>query len=421
MSTAAIPAPAAAATPAIPVPGATRLLSVDALRGFDMCWILGGDELVQACYRVCGSPKSGLLAVLHEQFEHCDWQGCHLEDLIFPLFVFIAGISLVFSLTKTIERDGRKVAISRIIRRGLLLVAFGIVYYGGISKGWGDVRLLGVLQRIGLAYLFAGLLFCFLKPRGLVIACLGILIGYWGLMTFVPIRDIHLNDESIEALRDHDHTGIADPHALFAGTSATVSGHFEPGYNLSDHLDFQYLPGRKWDKYYDPEGMLSTLGAISSCLLGVFAGLLLRNRSVSDQRRLAVMVLAGVTMVVVGWLWGIQFPVVKKIWTSSFVLVAGGWSMLLLAAFHWLIDVRGWKGWTTPFMWIGMNAITVYLIENMVPLHNIASRFLGGPVKNLLSNSIAGGLGELVLIAGQFGLILLIAWYLHRKQIFMRL
>jgi predicted acyltransferase len=418
MSTVAIPAPAAA-VPAIPVTGATRLLSVDALRGFDMCWILGGDELVQACYRVCGSPKSGLLAVLHEQFEHCDWQGFHLEDLIFPLFVFIAGISLVFSLTKTIERDGRRVAIGRIIRRGLLLVACGIIYYGGISKGWGDVRLLGVLQRIGLAYLFAGLLFCFLSPRGLLIACLGLLIGYWGLMTFVPIRDIHLDDGSIHQLRDA--TGIADPHVLYERTTATVSGRFEPGYNLSDHIDFQYLPGRKWDTYYDPEGMLSTLGAICSCLLGVGAGLLLRNRAISDQRRLALMAIAGVALVAAGLLWGLEFPVVKKIWTSSFVLVAGGWSMLLLAAFHWLIDVRGWKGWTAPFVWIGMNAITVYLIENMVPLHNIASRFLGGPVKDGLNHGIAGGLGDLVLIAGQFGLILLIAWYLHRKQIFMRL
>jgi predicted acyltransferase len=419
MSTAATPAPPASATQAIPAPAAGRLLSLDALRGFDMFWILGGDELVQACYRVCGSPKSGPLDVLHEQFEHCDWQGFHLEDLIFPLFVFIAGVSLVFSLAKTIEREGRSVAISRIIRRGLLLVACGIVYYGGISHGWGGVRLLGVLQRIGLAYMIAGLLFCFLKPRALIIACLGILIGYWGLMTFVPIRDIHLDDESIHALRDQ--TGIADPHLLFARTTATVSGHFEPGYNLSDHLDFQYLPGRKWDKYYDPEGMLSTLGAIASCLLGVFAGLLLRDRALSDQRRLAVMVIAGVAMVAVGLLWGCQFPVVKKIWTSSFVLVAGGWSMLLLAAFHWLIDLRGMRAWTAPFVWIGMNAITVYLIENMVPLGNIAGRFLGGPVKGLLNDGIAGGLGDLMIIVGQFGLILLIAWYLHRKQIFMRL
>ncbi len=419
MSSAATPATPAIAPAAIPLPAAGRLLSLDALRGFDMFWILGGDELVQACYRVCGSPAHGPLAILHEQFEHCDWQGFHLEDLIFPLFVFIAGISLVFSLTKTIEREGRKVAVARIIRRGLLLVACGIVYYGGISKGWGDMRLLGVLQRIGLAYLFAGLLFCFLKPRGLVIALLGILIGYWGLMTFVPIRDIHLDRDAMHQLKGP--SGTDDPRAAFASIPPTVSGRFEPGYNLSDHADYLYLPGRKWDTYYDPEGMLSTLGAISSCLLGVFAGLLLRNRALSDQRRLAMMVIAGVAMVVVGLLWGIQFPVVKKIWTSSFVLVAGGWSMLLLAAFHWLIDLRGWKGWTAPFVWIGMNAITVYLIENMVPLHGIASRFLGGPVKDGLNHAIASGLGDLVLIGGQFGLILLIAWYLHRKQIFMRL
>jgi predicted acyltransferase len=397
-------------------PPTTRLMSVDALRGFDMFWILGGDELVQAIHRLCGDPVTGVLAT---QFDHCGWEGFHIEDLIFPLFVFIAGVSLVFSLSKTIERDGRSVAISRIIRRGLLLVLFGIVYYGGISHGWGEIRFVGVLQRIGMAYLFAGLLFCVLTPRGLMIACVSLLLGYWAVLTFVPIRDIRLDDRALHELTAS--TGIADPRALFDQTTAQVSGRYEPGYNLTNHIDFQFLPGRKWDHYYDPEGLLSTLPAIATCLLGVFAGLLLRARDLTDRRRLAIMTAAGVALLVLGELWGLEFPVVKKLWTSSFVLVAGGWSLLLLAAFHWMIDVRGWRSWTTPFIWIGMNAIVLYMAENLVHVHDIANRFVGGPVATLLDAHIAIGLGQVVSISTAIALILVFAWFLHRKQIFMRL
>ena len=392
------------------------MLSIDALRGFDMFWILGGDALVQAIHQMCGDRVTGALA---EQFDHCAWEGFHAEDLIFPLFVFIAGISLVFSLTKTIEREGRSVAIQRIVRRGLLLVLFGIVYYGGVHGGWDHVRLVGVLQRIGIAYVFAGLLFCFFKPRGLIIACAAILIGYWALMTFVPIRDVHLDKASFARLAIE--TGVSDEHELFARTTATVSGHFEPGYNLADHVDFQYLPARKWDHYYDPEGLLSTLPAIATCLLGVFAGLLLRLRTVSDQRRVALLIGSGIGLLALGFLWGLQFPIIKKLWTSSFVLVAGGWSMLLLAGFHWLIDLRGWKGWTAPFVWIGMNAITAYMAVNILNVRGLADRFVGGPVEKLLDVHIAAGLGNVVGTLGEIALVLLFTWYLYRRQIFLRL
>ncbi|HEX3133602.1 MAG TPA: heparan-alpha-glucosaminide N-acetyltransferase domain-containing protein [Planctomycetota bacterium] len=339
MSTASA-SPLPTVSPALPplLKGTTagRLVSVDALRGFDMIWILGGDALVQAIHKLCGDPVTGAVA---RQFDHCGWAGFHIEDLIFPLFVFIAGVSLVFSLTKTIAREGRTAALGRVVRRGLLLVLVGTIYYGGFTDGWDHVRWVGVLQRIGLAYLFAGVLFCFLSPRGLAAACVALLVGYWGLMSFVPIRDIHLNKDTFAHAAAA--SGTTDDHQVFAATTATVSGKFEPGYNLSDHVDFQYLSGRKWDHYYDPEGLLSTIPAIATCLLGVLAGLALRSSALTDGRRLAWLVGSGVALIVVGWAWDAQFPVIKKIWSSSFVLVAGGWSLLLLAAFHWLVDLRG--------------------------------------------------------------------------------
>src|SRR6266850_4896452 len=177
----------------ISTPAATtttqRLMSVDALRGFDMFWILGADSLVYALNRMSQNKATSFLAV---QLEHADWQGFHFYDLIFPLFVFLVGVSLVFSLTKTIEQAGRAEALKRVFRRGILLFVIGLIYSGGFTETWPNIRLMGVLNRIALAYFFAGLLFCFFKPRALIAICAGLLIAYWAIMTFVPIRDIQL-------------------------------------------------------------------------------------------------------------------------------------------------------------------------------------------------------------------------------------
>src|SRR6266581_1598557 len=179
-------------------PAATqRLMSVDALRGFDMFWIVGAGSLVAALNKMSQTGPTKFLAT---QLEHADWEGFHFYDLIFPLFVFIVGVSLVFSLSKTIEREGRAEALKRVFRRGILLFLIGIFYSGGFSHPWPDMRLMGVLNRIALAYLFAGLLFCFFKPRALVAICAGILLGYWALLTLVPIRDIQLTKTNIARL-----------------------------------------------------------------------------------------------------------------------------------------------------------------------------------------------------------------------------
>src|SRR6266853_966375 len=174
-------------------------MSVDALRGFDMFWIIGADSLVAALNRISRTGPTNFLA---GQLEHADWEGFHFYDLIFPLFVFIVGVSLVFSLSKTIAQAGRTEAVKRVFRRGILLFLIGLFYSGGFTNPWPDMRLLGVLNRIALAYFLAGLLFCFFKPRALVGICAGLLIGYWALMTFIPIRDIQLTRPNIARLAD---------------------------------------------------------------------------------------------------------------------------------------------------------------------------------------------------------------------------
>jgi predicted acyltransferase len=212
----------------------------------------------------------------------------------------------------------------------------------------------------------------------------------------------------------------AQARALFDSVTATRTGGYDPGRNLSDHLDFQYLPGRKYDVYYDPEGLLSTFPAVVSCLLGVFAGLLVRRTDWDELKKVRTLAVAGAVMVALGFLWGLQFPVVKKIWTSSFVLVAGGYSALLLAAFYYAIDVRGWRRWCVPFVWIGMNPITLYLISGIVGYRRLAARLAGGDVSAWLDTALGAGWGNLAVAVVGLALMLLLARFLYQKQIFLR-
>jgi predicted acyltransferase len=230
------------------------------------------------------------------------------------------------------------------------------------------------------------LIFCFFKTRGRILWCVGLLVGYWLVMTFVPVP---------------------------GGTA----GNYAEGQNLANWVDQQYLPLRKWDGDHDPEGLLSTLPAIANCLLGVFAGVLLRDTKRSDWTKVGTLAAAGLVLVALGWLWNIQFPVIKKIWTSSFVLVACGYSCLLLATFHLVIECKGWRGWAQPFVWIGMNPITIYIIHNLVDVGQIAQRFAGGDLNKLY----LGRYGELAIAFVEMVITFGICRFMFRKKIFLRL
>jgi predicted acyltransferase len=360
-------------------------MSLDALRGFDMFWIIGGGAFLKAFKAFGDAPGAKMLA---DQMEHVPWEGFHFYDLIFPLFVFISGASLVFSTTRQIELRGRGAASRRIIVRALLLFVLGVLYSGGIARGIDQVRWLGVLQRIAIAYLGAGLLFVWLKPRALAVVTVLILLGYWALLTWVPVPDV----------------GPA---------------HFEEGKNLPNYLDRLYLPGRRYDGDHDPEGLLSNLPAIGTCLLGVFAGLWLRASS-PPARKTVVLIVAGTILLAAGWLWSGWFPVIKKIWTSSYVLIAAGWSAILLGIFYHVIEVLGWRRGFAPFVWIGMNPITIYLLASLINFNQLAQRFVGGEIHDSLNIAIYPGTGDLLiaLIASSFGI--LIAGFLYHRKIFLR-
>ena len=419
---------------------APRLMSVDALRGFDMFWIIGADALVYALNRMSHTRPTEFLA---NQLEHADWEGFHFYDLIFPLFVFIVGVSLVFSLTKLIQQGGRAEAVKRVVRRGVLLYLVGLFYSGGFTYVWPNMRLSGVLNRIAIAYLFAGLFFCFFKPRALVAICVALLTGYWAIMTFVPIRDIQMERGTLEArakAAGDDQTaalfkeeGFGNPsryknspawlaaQKMFYGTTNWVSGKFDFGRNVSDHFDFKYLPGRKYEIFQEAEGCLSMIPAVGTCLLGVFAGLLLRNQSVDDRRKVVYLLAFGIAGILLGWLWALQFPVIKKIWTSSFVLVAGGYSAILLAVFYLVVDVWKAQRWCQPFVWMGMNSITVYLTGNLIGEFIVpGGRVSGGSISAFLDQHVAKGFGGLVVALTGLFLAFLYVRFLYRRKIFLR-
>ena len=386
-----------------------RLLSLDALRGFDMFWIVGGEEVVHALYKAW---PIGPLHLLDQQLDHKPWAGVAFYDLIFPLFVFIVGVSLVFSLSRTIEQIGKPAALKRIFIRSLVLYCFGLLVYGGISKGVDQIRWMGVLQRIAICYFFASLIFCLFRLRGMVVVCVSLLLGYWALTSFVPVRDFNLEKTHLASLQLNPES--PETAARFYATTNWVRGRFDDGLNLPQHIDFQYLPGYKWDGAYDPEGYLSTLPAIATCLLGVFAGLLLKS-GVPDQKKVLYLAGAGALGVALGFLWGLQFPVIKKLWTSSYVLVAGGYACLILGAFYQMIEIWQWRKWCMPFVWIGMNPITIYLAVNLLEVSPLPKLVAGGPVQTALGRG-----GDLALSLVFILLVFAFVRFLYQRKIFIR-
>jgi len=371
---------------------AGRVASVDALRGFAMFWIITGDAFAWALHDMAAGKQGSLSAAVQfvsDHFKHAPWEGFRFYDLLFPLFLFVVGVSIVFSLSRLTEREGKWAAHRRVLRRSFLLFVLGLIYYGGTSNLWPEIRLLGVLQRIALCYLFASLLFLNLDVRGLVVAFVALLVGYWALMTFVPVPEVGAGSFSKEA-------------------------------NLARWIDSHSLPGRLAHGDWDSEGLFSTLPAVGSCLLGVLAGLLLKDVRVQSLQKTRWFIGCGIVLVAAGYLWGLQFPVIKPIWTSSFVLVAGGYSLLLLGTFYLLIDVGEHRAWSPVFLWFGANAIALYMINNMVGFQAVASRLVGGDIYNFLNAHVTGGAGGFVNIAVAVTLAIVLARYLYQRKIFLR-
>jgi predicted acyltransferase len=359
----------------------SRVLSIDALRGFDMFWIIGGDTFFTALLGASGWAAAG---ELQKQLEHVPWEGFVFYDLIFPLFLFIVGCAIPFSLEK--YRSDPKLVVGRIVRRTLLLVLMGLVYNRIQDFDWSELRWMGVLQRIGICYGVAALLFVRLPTRALVASLVGILVGYWMILVWVPVP-------------------------------GGVAGDLSPAGNFAGYLDRTLLPGKIYEEYYghgDNEGLLSTLPAIATVLLGIFAGQWLKSER-GPWTKVAGLAVSGAFLLGLGILWGNTFPIIKNLWTSSFVLVAGGWSLLLLSLFYCLIDVLGFQKWAWVWIVIGANAITIYMLQEFVPFDSVSEFFFRGLA------SLNGSASAWILAGGALLLKWLLLVFLYRNRIFLRL
>ncbi len=361
-------------------PVAPRVVSIDALRGFDMLWIIGGDVLATA---LLDWGNWSFSPTLREQLEHVPWEGFRFYDLIYPLFMFLVGCVLPYSLEKYRERPAE--AHWRIVRRTLLLVLMGMILNGLMQFDWPNMRWAGVLQRIGICYGIVAFLYLHTKAHDQVILSVVILLGYWAILLFVPVPGRTTGVLSIEG-------------------------------NLAGYLDRLLLPGKILEPYYgwgDNEGILSTLPALITTLMGVQAGRWLRS-SHSPWRKVGGLLAAGIVCLAAGYAWGQVFPIIKNIWTSSFVLVSAGWSLLVLAAFYAVIDVLGYRKWAFVFIVIGMNPITIYFMQGFVNFEQIAEFFLSGPAR------LCGAFALVVLLAGALVVKWLWLWFLYRQRVFLR-
>lgn len=329
-------------------PVSKRLYSLDAFRGFDMFWIVGGEGLFAGLAALTGWP---VLQWWADQLEHVKWNGFHFLDMIFPTFLFIAGISFPFSYAKRVAmNESRKAIYKHVISRGLILVLLGIIYNNGIRFNLGELRYGSVLGRIGLAWMFAAIIFMNTKLNWRIVWFSALLLGYWLLMVLFPAHDL----------------GSMDP---FSRTG-----------NFASHIDRLIMPGRLYLGDHDPEGLMSTIPAISTALLGMFTGEFIKSKILADKQLKKVLVMAGtaVLLMIIGKIWNFAFPINKNLWSSSFVCWVGGLSLLLFSVFYLIIDVWNLRKWAFFFVVIGMNPITIYLANRIINFSHASDFFFGG-------------------------------------------
>lgn len=365
----------------------TRLASLDALRGFDMMFIIGVASLVLA---ICDLFPGGESCWLATQMDHVEWNGWHHHDTIFPLFLFIAGISFPFSYANQKAKGVNRGSIYRkIFRRAAVLILFGLLCNGLLKFKFDTLRFYSVLARIGVAWMFAALLFINFKSRTRAIIAVALLLGY-RFLCMIPAPDV--------------------PGADPLSQDGCLVG----------YIDRCLFPGHLYNGNFDPEGLLSTLPAIVTAMLGMFTGEFVRGdltpgKKLSGNRKTLLMLAAAALMLGLGYLWNIWFPINKKLWTSSFVLVLAAFSLASFALFYWIIDVKGWKRWSFPFQVIGMNSITIFMVPRIIDFNHARDFFLSGTMA-LCPEQYAKVIG----LAGALLLKWLFLYFLYRKNIFLK-
>jgi predicted acyltransferase len=362
-----------------------RLVSLDVFRGLTVA----GMVLVN---------NPGTWRAVYPPLRHADWHGWTPTDLIFPFFLFIVGVAIPLALGRRLADGERRAAIvAKILRRSVIIFALGLVLHAVSNPDLGTIRIPGVLQRIAVCYLVAALLFVTTGPRTQAVLAAVALVGYWAALTLVPVPGFGAGDLGKEG-------------------------------NLAAWLDRAVLGPHIWriGRVYDPEGILSTVPAVVTTMLGAFAGRFLRSGR-APRATAAGLVLAGVVGIAAGLLWSCWFPINKSLWSSSYALFTAGAGLVALAACYWLIEIAECRWWTPPFAALGVNALAVFFLSTLLaialarvripagggstrPLQAVLFGALFAPWAPVAAASLAWALANVLLW-------LVLAWPLFRRGV----
>ena len=318
----AIDAPRASRTPT------NRLVSVDVLRGITIAFMI----LV----------NNGFSNYAFPALEHAEWNGWTPTDLVFPTFLFLVGVTIVFSFESRLSRGASKsFLLLHTFRRACILFALGLVVNGFPYFPLGTLRIYGVLQRIAICFLIASIFYLLdRRPASKIVVIVLALFGYWVLLRWVPVPGFGMPGRDIPL--------------------------FDPTRNLGAYIDRHIFPGRLYRGVRDPEGLLSDIPAVATTLLGMLTAMWLRTKR-SPSVKAWGMLAAGILLIILGEIWGVWFPINKNLWSSSYVLFAAGIALAALTMCYWAVDIRNWKtGWTYIWLVFGMNAITVYVFSELL-------------------------------------------------------
>jgi predicted acyltransferase len=366
-----------------------RIVSLDALRGFDMFFIMGSPIFFKGLAKVMDCEP---FIWWYEQMQHCIWDGVKIMDIVFPLFLFIAGISFPLSYKKRqlSPSYNRKEIYIHIIKRMSLLVILGFLYNGFLSElNFAEARYCSVLGRIGIAWGLAAFVFINTTSKQRLLFIITILLGYWFLFLIFKAPDAPL-----EAAR------------------------YSPEGNIAGYVDRILLPGKLYKSgLYEAEGILSTLPAICTALIGMFVGEFMQQTKYSNNQKVCYLLGIGTLLVFVGWIWSFTLPLNKTLWSSSFVLYVGGISIILFSIFYWIFDVKHkLKKLSTFFCVIGVNSIFIYLIQKIINFNDVSYFFIKG-ICNLLPQDWC----LVILGITRVSICWLLLYYMYKKKIFFKI
>ena len=357
-----------------------RLKSLDALRGFDMLLLVGIGGVLESLPKLW---DNAVFRAIANQCDHTEWHGFHLWDLIFPLFIFMVGASLPFAINNRLQRgDSRNKLYIHIVRRTLVLFLLGLIMGGLLRFDFENLKLSGVLQRISVAYFFAAIIVMNTRMRSQAIIAGSLLVGYWLLMILVPVPGYG--------------AGVLTPEG-----------------NLHTYIDQLFLPGRMNNVFYDEDGILQQISSIAVCLAGVVAGQWLKS-SKSDNIKVKGLLIAGTVSIMIALLWNLSFPIIFRLWSSSFAMLVIGISSILLGLFYWLIDVKGYQKWAFPFVVVGLNSIAIYVASGLFDFGSVVRVFVNGFIDNL------GSFKPLFWALCMLTIKWLFVYFLYKKKIFLK-